>query len=187
MSIFLIDYENVGVPGLDGLTKLHENDIIYIFYSENADRLTFGLHKRLSECKAQIIYMKIGVGSKNALDFQLASFLGYLIGEKPEGKFYIVSKDKGFECLSKFWEKRKIKVDCVVSLTGKNIEEEINDLELSLVNVIDPKYLKMVTGFLQKYKTKQGVNNALVKELGTTKAGELYKLLKPYMNDKKGV
>ena len=45
----------------------------------------------------------------------------------------------------------------------------------------------MVTGFLQKYKTKQGVNNALVKELGTTKAGELYKLLKPYMNDKKGV
>lgn len=187
MSIFLIDYENVGVPGLDGLTKLNENDIIYIFYSENADRLTFGLHKRLSESKAQIVYMKIGVGSKNALDFQLASFLGYLIAEKPESKFYIVSKDKGFECLSTFWEKRKMKVDCVISLTGKNIEEEINDLELSLKNVVDPKYLKMVTAFLQKYKTKQGVNNALVKELGTTKAGEIYKLLKPYMNDKKGV
>lgn len=187
MAIFLIDYENVGVAGLDGLTKLQETDTIYIFYSENADRLTFGLHKRLSESKAEINYMKIGIGSKNALDFQLASFLGYLAGTSPGSKFYIVSKDKGFDCLTKFWEKRKVRVSMAVSLTGKNMEEEISDLESSLKNIIDVKYLSMVTGFLQKYKTKQGVNNALVKELGTTKAGELYKLLKPFMTDKKGV
>lgn len=187
MATFLIDYENVGVPGLDGLTKLIEKDIIYIFYSENADRLTFGLHKRLSESRAQINYMKIGIGSKNALDFQLASFLGYLVSQNPKETFYVVSKDKGFDCLSKFWSKKNTTVNNVISLTGKNIEEEIMDLESHLKNVIDPDYLVMVSGFLQKYKTKQGVNNALVKEFGTKKAGEVYKLLKPFMVEKKGV
>ncbi len=187
MAIFLIDYENVGVPGLDGLTKLVEKDIIYIFYSENADRLTFGLHKRLSESKAQIIYMKITIGSKNALDFQLATYLGYLVSQKATETFYIVSKDKGFDCLAKFWQKKNAKVENVISLTGKNIEEEIMDLERYLKDVIDAEHLVLVSGFLQKYKTKQGVNNALVKEFGTKKAGEVYKLIKPFMVEKKGV
>ncbi len=187
MAIFLIDYENVGVPGLDGLTKLQEKDIIYIFYSEHADRLTFGLHKRLSESKAQINYMRITIGSKNALDFQLATFLGYLISQNPNETFYVVTKDKGFDCLTKFWLKKNGNVNCVLSLTGKNIEEEIMDLERYLKDVLNSEHIIMVSGFLQKYKTKQGVNNALVKEFGTKKAGEVYKLIKPFMSEKKGV
>ena len=187
MSIFLIDYENVGVPGLAGLTKLDETDIIYLFYSENADRLTFGLHKRLSETKAEVNYLKISVGTKNALDFQLVSYLGYLMHMNTEKTFYIVSKDKGFNCLPIFWQKKNIKVKCVLDLTGKDFEEEILDLERYLKDVLETKDLKMVAGFLLKYKTKQGVNNALVKEFGTTKAGEVYKLIKPLMLNKKGV
>ncbi len=40
--------------------------------------------------------------------------------------------------------------------------------------------------FIVKYKTKQGVNNAIVKLYGTEKAGELYKKIKPLLKDKKG-
>ena len=54
MNYFLVDYENVRVSGLDGLAKLTENDVVIIFYSVNADSLTFGLHRRINESKANL-------------------------------------------------------------------------------------------------------------------------------------
>ena len=36
MSLFLVDYENVSASGLSGLEKLTEEDVVYIFYTENA-------------------------------------------------------------------------------------------------------------------------------------------------------
>jgi len=54
MNYFLVDYENVNVAGLDGITKLSEDDVVIIFYSENAETLTFGMHKKINESKAEI-------------------------------------------------------------------------------------------------------------------------------------
>jgi len=48
MNYFLIDYENVHVAGFEGITKLTDNDCVVIFYSENADTMTFGLHRRIN-------------------------------------------------------------------------------------------------------------------------------------------
>ena len=59
-----------------------EEDTVCIFYSDNADSMTFDLHRKLNETKANIIYHKVAVGTKNALDFQLATYLGYLICEQ---------------------------------------------------------------------------------------------------------
>ena len=56
MAVYMIDYENVSVSGLAGLEQLTVNDIVYIFYTENADRLTFDAHRKLLECSAQIRY-----------------------------------------------------------------------------------------------------------------------------------
>ena len=65
--------------------------------------MTFDLHRKLNETKAQIIYHKVAVGTKNALDFQLATYLGYLICEQQrEGihpDYFIVTKDNGFTSL----------------------------------------------------------------------------------------
>jgi len=41
MNYFLVDYENVKTHGLDGISKLNDNDIVCIFYSDNADTLSF--------------------------------------------------------------------------------------------------------------------------------------------------
>lgn len=62
MSIFLVDYENVHVEGFNGLSNCTENDLIKIFYTKGADTLTFGLHRRLSETKAKIEYLKVENG-----------------------------------------------------------------------------------------------------------------------------
>ena len=43
-----------------------------------------------------------------------------------------------------------------------------------------------IAELVSKYKTKQGINNALVKRYGADRAYELYKKVKPLLSDKKG-
>ena len=193
MSIFLIDYENVNVDGFNGLSSCTENDYIKIFYTKGAETLTFGLHRRLSESKSKIEYYKVENGSKNALDFQLSSYLGYLISSNPNEKYYIVSKDKGYEILTNFWQKYK-NLNCQISLVSdlslKNEQEEKNKLKQSIKSALsDTNYSDLVNDIfvlIEKYKTKQGINNALVKAYESKKAGEIYKKIKPLLTDKKG-
>ena len=103
MAYYLIDFENVKSRGMEGVELLTEEDTVCIFYSDNADSMTFDLHRKLNETKANIIYHKVAVGTKNALDFQLATYLGYLICEQQrEGihpNYFIVTKDNGFTSL----------------------------------------------------------------------------------------
>ena len=39
---------------------------------------------------------------------------------------------------------------------------------------------------ISKYKTKQGINNALVKKYGSEDAGVIYKSIRPMLAGKKG-
>ena len=146
MNYYLVDYENVKSHGLDGITSLDSSDVLVIFYSENADSLTFGLHRRLNESKAKISYQKVDVGTKNALDFQLATYLGYLVrdNEGQESSHYIVTKDQGFTSLVNYWKKRKINVSLIVDLSGRDVQKEKNDLRLCLLrrrpSTFKPRY-----------------------------------------------
>lgn len=105
MATYMIDYENVKTGGLNGISRLTEEDRVIIFYSENANRLTFDLHRRLMECKAAIEYREVTVGGHNALDFQLVTYLGYLIAQNRNGQYLIISNDRGFEYVVNFWRR----------------------------------------------------------------------------------
>lgn len=105
MATYMIDYENVKTGGLNGISRLTAEDRVIIFYSENANRLTFDLHRRLMECPAKIEYREVTVGGHNALDFQLVTYLGYLIAQDPTGQYLIISYDRGFEYVVNFWRK----------------------------------------------------------------------------------
>ena len=190
MNYYLVDYENVKSHGLDGITSLDENDVLIIFYSENADSLTFGLHRRLNESLAKISYQKVDVGTKNALDFQLATYLGYLIrdNEGKESSYYIVTKDQGYSSLVNYWKKRKINVSLIVDLSGRDEEKEKNDLRVQVEKVVsDEAVVDIVVKYIQQYKTKLGINNALAKQFkDSKKASEIYNAIKPLIADKKG-
>lgn len=41
MATYLIDYENVKSEGIKGIAQLSEEDRVVIFYSHNADTITF--------------------------------------------------------------------------------------------------------------------------------------------------
>lgn len=103
MSVFLIDYENVRTSAFNGLEDLTENDRVIIFYTGNSDNLTFSLMQRLISSRAPIEYKKVACGGKNSLDFQLCSYLGYLIGTSSNTHFCIISRDKGFSTMLSLW------------------------------------------------------------------------------------
>lgn len=307
MAVYLIDYENVNTDGLNGISRLSAEDTVIIFYSENADRMTFGLHRRLNESKATIDIRKVDVGGSNALDFQLGTYLGYLIALNRDEQYCIVSNDRGYNHVANFWGKQKVKVQVISEISSVKAEqarleqqraaqqraeqqraeqarqaqqkaeqaktepakaeppkpeapkpeqpraeapkpqqakaeepktEEPLCLEapkLEPVQAVQPELeaqepvgqeaapepapkaerssrprrkpapkaekpvppalseilpvpeeAALVEGFIEKYKTKQGLNNALVRKFGNTRGGELYQKLKPLIADKKG-
>ena len=149
MAYYLIDFENVKSRGMEGVELLTEEDTVCIFYSDNADSMTFDLHRKLNETKANIIYHKVAVGTKNALDFQLATYLGYLICEQQrEGihpNYFIVTKDNGFTSLMVYWKAQGVPVRIIRNLLwGKNpvaeqnlLTEEENEAETAVTTAED--------------------------------------------------
>jgi len=187
MSCYLVDYENVNKDGLNGVNQLTAGDSVCIFYSENADTLSFSLHHRLVESKANISFILVESKTKNALDFQLVTYLGYLIAADKSVSYFIVSKDNGFGSACDFWARQNVRVSMIADLSGRNMEQEAEELLGKVGKLIsDRPTAEVIVGYIQKYKTKQGINNALVKEYGSKKGGDFYKLIKTLIRDKKG-
>ena len=116
MAVYLVDFENVSSAGISGIQKLTKEDKVYIFYTVNASNMSFAAHLNLLSSPAEVVYYNVASGGKNALDFQLASFLGYLICQGQEKKFCIISNDRGFEYVKTFWERNGVAAD--ISILG---------------------------------------------------------------------
>lgn len=190
INTYLIDYENVKLAGLKGIENLTEDDVVYLFYSENANTLTFSMHRKINSCKAHFNLTEVKTGKANALDFQLVTYLGYLIAMSPKHAYYIVSQDKGFKSACTFWQDRGVNVSLVSDLAGRDESKVEDQLAKDVRALIDDRAVAdKVTRIILKYKTKQGINNALVREFQSQdnkKASELYKAIKPLLKDKKG-
>ena len=98
-KIFLVDTENVNITSLYGASNLCEEDIIILFVTDRTNLYSFSEDKLKSiNTKANIIKINVITGGKNNLDFQLVSYLGFIIGEHryEANNYYIVSHDKGY-------------------------------------------------------------------------------------------
>ena len=143
MAIYLIDYENT--KNLLGIHNLSADDCVVIFYSQKANTLTFDIHKEILASPAKIEYKCVDVGGPNALDFQLSTYLGYLIHQNGNEKYniYIVSKDKGFSYVSSFWKKEKsIDIELVCDLTGKPQSKVVENTVPKIVENTVPKVVE---------------------------------------------
>lgn len=124
MNYYFIDYENVHADGFTGAENLGENDVVCVLYTEQSKAFSLELVEKIARQHARLESYKAGTGAKNSLDFQLASYLGYMIA-KCEGKgdcFYIVSKDTGFNHLVDFWAERSVTVKRVPNFAGEEKE-----------------------------------------------------------------
>lgn len=115
MAVYLVDFENVTSAGISGIQRLTKEDKVYIFYTANAANMSFSAHLNLLSSPAEITYYSVASGGKNALDFQLASFLGYLISKGEDKQFCIISNDRGYEYVRDFWERSGIPVNISIN------------------------------------------------------------------------
>lgn len=203
MALFLVDFENVRSEGLFGIENLTTDDEVFIFYSENAGTLTFDVHQRIINSSANIYYVEVKTGTKNALDFQLVSYLGYMLREKPDIPYRIISKDRGFEVVVKFWQDKGVDLELTQGIEKtaqkkpvlkSSAQAEISaeqsdnqDVREFLLKILeDEAEREFVEKCIRELTTKSGINNRIAKKYGTTRAGEIYRLIKPLLKDKKG-
>ena len=209
MNYYFIDYENVHADGFIGIENLGENDIICVMYTEQSKTFSLELVEKIVTQKAKLESYKAGTGAKNSLDFQLASYLGYMIakGEETENYFYIVSRDTGFNHLVDFWAQRDINVKRIINFaenekdpnmvvlteepkakakskskvsdTNKATKEEL------LQYLTEEEYSDKILEIFKSYKTKVAINNGLSKEFrDSQKSSAIYKKLKVLLKEK---
>ena len=102
---FLVDFENVSDDGLNGFKELGPNDTVLVMYTDKACKIRVEFVEELNEkrTEAAFRFMKVASGNQ-ALDMQLATFLGSMIPKEGSGTEYIiVSKDKGYNHIIQFW------------------------------------------------------------------------------------
>lgn len=103
--IYLIDTENVHNEYHIITQIAGDPDMLYLFYSAYSDNtsmanlnnaITHGIGLRFFKCET----------GTNAMDFQIVSYLGYLIATHPDDYYVIVSDDGGYDPAIKFWKDR---------------------------------------------------------------------------------
>lgn len=108
MKYYLIDYENVNASGLDGIEKLSQESRVVIFYTRNSNKIDLNMLNILLNMETDLTVVEVHHG-KQALDIQLASYVGFLIGtEGPGSEYNIISKDKGYRNIQDFWSDHAI-------------------------------------------------------------------------------
>ena len=108
MKTYLVDYENF--KQLDLIKDISHSDEIVIFYTFNARSIELSQIEYLTNKGVAIKCIEASNGTKNALDFQLDVYLGYLIGQGYSDEYIIVSRDQGFQKAIYIGEKLGAKV-----------------------------------------------------------------------------
>lgn len=208
MRIFLVDYENVNSLGLNGIDKLKKNDKIVLFYSDSANTISFAVHDMILQKQIKIEKYKLSQSDKNALDFQLVTYLGYWVAnhQNKESEIFIISKDKGYlsaiEFCSQVLRKEVVLKPSIAVAIGTDVEEHITEEDIEeahrlglseneyedimnelIINIPKSECREIISNIVEYIHTTDDrirFNNAIVKEYGTEKAKIYYNSVKQY-------
>lgn len=214
MRIFLVDYENVNSLGLNGIDKLRKTDKIVLFYSDSANTLSFQIHDIIMKKQIKIEKYKLSQSDKNALDFQLVTYLGYWAAthQSKEHEIFIISKDKGYLAAIEFCTevlKKSVQLKSSIAIaigsdvdgqiTPEDIEEakrlgltedEYGNILMDLMGMASRtecrEIISNVVQYIHETPDRIRFNNAIVKEYGTEKAKIYYNSVKMYYERIKG-
>lgn len=108
-KVYMVDTENVSSSWRMMLADMTRNDVLYLFYTEHSPGIGYADFKEImeSETKPELISCYPG---KNGLDFQLVSYLGYLLKSAGKTDYIIISNDMGYDCVIHFWKEQGYKV-----------------------------------------------------------------------------
>ncbi len=109
-AYYLVDYDSVGQNGLNGIERLSEKDKVTIFYTAKKSTIELSFFEKIHSSKAEIIFKEID--NETSLKCLFSSYLGYnIMGTNPNTVYYIVSNDKEFKTLKKFWAEKEVDIE----------------------------------------------------------------------------
>lgn len=209
---FFVDYENVNRDGMNGIVKLSDRDCVRIYYSDAAETLTFGLHRRIQASQAKFDYIKIKIPIKNAVDCQILFDIEDFIRENKDVEYYIVSKDNDFDKAIDGMKNRKIKIKKITDIAKrdensieKQVKSNITQTKLKQTDENEKREVQVRSFFGEHFKekkyveqkeqiihaiveskTKQAVNNNLMKLYPNETVHIIYKRIQPLIKNLPG-
>lgn len=124
-STYLIDTENVGISWKQLLPIRSSKDRIILFYTEKSPFISYPDFVEVLQYAGTFETMKCVTG-KNALDFQLVTYLGYLLKTAVKTDYVIVSNDSGYDAVCQFWRE----IDENYSVVRKSPDDLLKPKEL---------------------------------------------------------
>lgn len=101
-NYYLVDYENVGVKGLEGAEHLNDNDYVHLFSTRNAPKITTAILATFNSTNFKVHEVPV---KNQSVDMHLVSYLGYLIGtDGTSSNYVIISKDNDYLNIIKYWK-----------------------------------------------------------------------------------
>ncbi len=115
-NFVLIDCENVPPQELE---LLREGDFhVTLFLGAQQTKIPVTRAATMHDLGTKASYVTLKEGGKNALDFLIAYHLGQLQAKEPTARFYIISKDTGFDPLRKHLKAAGIRVDRFAAISA---------------------------------------------------------------------
>jgi hypothetical protein len=185
MATYLIDLENLPNDFHLAIEKITEKDTIIIFYTNESQKLSINQAAKINP--ATIMYQKC-VSGRNALDFQVVLYLGYLAGAKKiEEQFFIVSKDAGYDSVKKLCKQLNIKMQRImppeqrVVRANSKLEAFEKNFKKQFPNVYENDYKKLCESF-KKTKNLHNLHNDLQRAYTNNLGPKIFKFVKPHLN-----
>lgn len=185
--IYLIDKENTGNRFLYGIENLRNEDKVIVFHYEQAGNINQVVLSALANTKASVEIRKMNTHTKNAMDFQICTYLGYLYGKyQNNAQYHIISNDKGYEAAVEFL-KLHIDPNMVIDITPsigykKNSEEEQKKLVRAILNIYPNKVVNKVVTGIKSTKDTNSFHTFLQKNLNRD-CQQIYTIVKPYYTE----
>ncbi|MCB5950676.1 PIN domain-containing protein [Enterococcus sp. BWT-B8] len=181
---YLIDFENVSATFHELIGELTVQDKIYIFYTDKCQKISLDQLEAIAPADWYLIKVNSG---QNALDFQLSSYLGYLIAKetKEKQKFTIVSNDCGYNFVVNFWKKMNITIKIKresVSQKSSELTEFEKKFKQEFPSIYQKSFASVVKIVKGKNKKVSDIHNELVQTYGEP-GKNIYKFVKPYLNE----
>ena len=130
-KFYLVDTENVGSVWVDLIPTLAKQDCLLLFYTVNSSGISYEDLLKLAgqEQKYEMIQCFTG---RNGLDFQLVSYLGYLIKSNAKAEFIIISNDIGYDAVVRFWSAKHIYESRVkATVQHRSLQQDADTAEAS--------------------------------------------------------
>jgi hypothetical protein len=126
-KVYLVDTENIGSAWIKLLELLTKQDELILFYTEHSPAVSYQDLQRVLAYTDRFEFVHCYAG-RNGLDFQLVTYLGYLLRSAGKTDYVVVSNDMGFDTVIRFWVEREKRV---TRLTATKINAEYNKFKKS--------------------------------------------------------